>query len=121
MDNLGDFLIWTFEVFFLVLAFWIFIAIFADIFRRTDIHGAAKAAWIFAIFVLPFIGCLIYIIARPKITQADLQLLAQADAANAAVAKVSPADELVKLQQLRDAGTINQSDFDSLKAKTLAA
>ena len=44
MNNLGDFLIWTFEVFFLVLAFWVFIAIFSDIFHRTDIHGGAKAA-----------------------------------------------------------------------------
>ena len=121
MNSLGDFLIWTVEVFFLVLAFWIFMAIFADIFRRTDIHGIAKAGWILAIIVLPFIGCLIYIIARPKVTQADLQLLAQAEAASNAVAKVSKADELAKLQQLKDAGTINQADFDSLKAKTLAA
>jgi len=55
------------------------------------------------------------------VTQADLQLLAQAEAANNAVAKVSKADELAKLQQLKDAGTINQADFDSLKEKTLAA
>ena len=121
MNNLGDFLIWTVEVFFLVLAIWIFIAIFSDIFRRTDIHGGAKAAWVLAIFLLPFIGCLIYRIARPKVTPGDVQILAQADAANAAVAKVSKADELLKLQQLKDAGVINQADFESLKAKTLAA
>jgi hypothetical protein len=119
MDSLGDFLIWTIEVFFLVLAIWIFIAIFADIFRRTDLHGGAKAAWIFAIFILPFIGCLIYIIARPKVTEGDLLALTQADAAKAAVAKVSTADELTKLQQLKDAGTINQAQYESLKAKAL--
>ena len=39
MNNLGDFLIWSIEVFFLFLAIWVFIAIFSDIFRRTDIHG----------------------------------------------------------------------------------
>ena len=121
MNNLGDFLIWTLEVFFLVLAFWVFIAIFSDIFRRSDIHGGAKAAWILAIFVLPFIGCLIYIIARPKVTQADLQTMAQMDAANAAIAKVSTADELTKLQQLKASGMINQAEYDSLKMKTLAA
>jgi hypothetical protein len=121
MNSLGDFLIWTIEVFFLVLAIWIFIAVFSDIFRRTDIHGGAKAAWILAIFILPFIGCLIYMIARPKVTEGDLKILAQAEAANAAIAKVSTADELAKLQQLKDAGTISQADFDSLKAKTLAA
>ena len=121
MNSLSDFLIWTIEVFFLVLAIWIFIAIFSDIIRRTDIHGVAKAGWIMAIFILPFLGCLIYIIARPKVTQSDLQLMAQADAATAAVARVSKADELTKLQQLKDAGTISEADFNSLKAKTLAA
>ena len=30
------------------------------------------------------------------------------------------ADELAKLQQLKDAGTIDQAEYDSLKAKTLA-
>ena len=120
MNSLGDFLLWSIEVFFLILAIWIFIAIFSDIFRRTDIHGGAKAGWIFLIFILPFFGCLIYIIARPKVTPGDVQLMARADAANKAVAGVSTADELAKLQQLKDAGTINQAEYDQLKAKTLA-
>ena len=118
--NLGDFLLWTLEIFFLVLAIWVFIAIFADIFGRTDIHGGAKALWILLIFVLPFIGCLIYIIARPKVTAGDVQAMARAEAASAAVANVSTADELAKLQQLKDAGTISQAEYDSLKAKTIA-
>ena len=47
-------------------------------------------------------------------------MMARADAANKAVAGVSTADELAKLQQLKDAGTITQAEYDSLKAKTLA-
>jgi hypothetical protein len=120
MNNVGDFLIWTFEVFFLFLAIWVFIAIFSDIFRRTDIHGGSKALWILLIFVLPFVGCLIYIIARPKVTPGDVTMMVQAEAANKAVASVSTADELAKLQQLKDAGAISQAEYDSLKAKTLA-
>ena len=120
MNNLGDFLLWTIEVFFLFLAIWVFIAIFGDIFRRTDIHGGAKAGWILLIFILPFLGALIYIIARPKVTPGDVQMMAQADAANKAVAGVSTADELAKLQQLKDAGTITQAEYDSLKAKAIA-
>src|SRR5712691_2925904 len=114
MNSLGDFLLWTIEVFFLILAIWVFIAIFGDIFRRTDVHGGAKAGWILLIFILPFVGCLIYIIARPKVTPGDVQMMARSDAANAAVAGVSTADELGKLQQLKDAGTINQAEYDSL-------
>lgn len=121
MNNLGDFLLWTIEVFFLFLAIWIFIAIFSDIFRRTDIHGGVKAGWMILIFILPFIGCLIYIVARPKVTAQDVQMMARADAANQAVASVSTADELAKLQQLKDAGTISEAEYDQLKAKTIAS
>ena len=91
------------------MAIWIFIAIFGDIFRRTDIHGGAKAGWILLIFILPFLGCLIYMIARPKVTAGDVQAMTRAEAANKAVAGVSTADELAKLQQLKDAGTITAS------------
>ncbi len=102
------------------MAIWIFITIFADIFRRTDLSGVAKAGWILLLFILPFISALIYLIARPKVTAGDVQMMARADAANKAVAGVSTADEIAKLQQLKDAGTINQAEFDTLKAKTLA-
>ncbi len=106
--------------FFWFMAIWIFIAVFADIFRRNDIHGLAKAGWIILIFVVPLVGCLIYLIARPKVTAQDVQMMAQADAANKAVASVSTADEITKLQQLKDSGAISQAEFDTLKAKTLA-
>jgi hypothetical protein len=102
------------------MAIWIFIAIFGDIFRRNDLSGAAKAGWILLIFILPFLGCLIYIVARPKVTAQDVQMMARADAANQAVALVSTADELAKLQQLKESGAITAAEFDTLKAKTLA-
>lgn len=59
--------LWAMAAFtFWVLVIWIFIALFADIFRRKDLTGGAKAGWIFLIFILPLLGALIYIIARPK-------------------------------------------------------
>jgi hypothetical protein len=118
--QLGDAL-WTLvALFFWIMAIWIFIAIFGDIFRRTDLSGAAKAGWILLIFILPFLGCLIYIVARPKVTAQDVKMMAQADAATKAVAGVSTADELAKLQQLKDSGAITAAEFDTLKAKALA-
>ncbi len=93
--------------FFLIMAIFIFISIFMDIFRRDDIHGGMKALWILFIFILPFIGCLIYIVFRPKVTAQDVKQLAAADAANQAVSQVSTADELAKLAQLRDSGAIS--------------
>ena len=66
--GLGN-VIWAMIVFFFwVMFIWMFIAVFADIFRRDDISGGAKAGWILVIVILPFLGILIYVIARPRIT-----------------------------------------------------
>jgi hypothetical protein len=65
--DFGEILLGMVALFFLVVFLWIFIAIFADIFRRRDLGGWAKAGWILLIVVLPFLGCLIYVIARPPI------------------------------------------------------
>jgi hypothetical protein len=62
----GDFL-WAMLVFFFwVMVIWIFITVFVDIFRRPDLGGWGKAGWIVLIFIVPFLGALIYIIARPR-------------------------------------------------------
>ena len=59
-------LFWT-----LLIAAGIFLLIFfvlwcfVDNFRRRDHHGWAKAGWTVLIFVIPFIGAIIYIVARP--------------------------------------------------------
>jgi hypothetical protein len=113
--------IWAMVIFFFwVMAIWIFISCFMDIFRRNDIGGGMKAFWIFLMFIIPFLGCLIYLIARPKVTAQDVQMMTQAQAANQAAASVSTADELAKLGQLRDSGAITIPEYDALKAKLLA-
>ena len=56
---------WSMLVFFLWLA-WLLILfrVFADIFRRHDLSGFAKAAWCVFVIVLPFLGVLVYLIAE---------------------------------------------------------
>jgi hypothetical protein len=119
--QLGDVLVSMVAFFFWFMAIWIFISIFGDIFRRNDLSGGMKAVWVLALFVLPLLGALIYLAARPKVTAQDVQLMAQADAANKAIAGVSTADEIAKAQQLKDAGAISAAEFDALKAKALAS
>jgi len=114
-------IVWSMVIFFFwVMVIWIFIAIFGDLFRRTDLSGGAKALWILAIVILPFLGALIYIAMRPKVTAQDVQMMAQAEAAQQAVAQVSTADELAKLKQLKDAGAITDAEYESLKAKVMS-
>ncbi len=106
--------------FFWFMAIWIWITCLSDIFRRNDMSGGSKAIWIVAIIFLPLLGCLIYMIMRPKMTPQDVQMLAQSEAAMKAAGGVSTADELAKLTQLRDAGTITIPEYEALKAKLLA-
>jgi energy-coupling factor transporter transmembrane protein EcfT len=115
--NLGN-VLWTMLVlFFWVMAIWIFIAIFADIFRRNDLSGWAKAGWIFLIFIVPFLGALIYIIARPKMTAQDKEMIEQAQEAQRRIEGYSPADEIAKLAALRDKGEISADEYNDLKRK----
>jgi hypothetical protein len=118
--SLGEWLGAMVIFFFWVMAIWIFISIFMDIFRRDDMGGGMKAVWILVIFIIPLFGCLIYIIARPKVTAQDVKQLTAAEAAGKAVSQVSTADELAKLAQLRDSGAITIPEYDALKAKLLA-
>jgi uncharacterized membrane protein len=86
----GEFL-WTMLAFFFwFMLIWMFIAVFADIFRRRDLSGGAKAGWILLIFILPLFGILIYVIARPRMTEQDGEMAMSAAAAQGASGYSSP-------------------------------
>ena len=110
--------LWIVIVWFWAMVIWMFITVFADIFRRRDLSGVAKAFWIFLIFILPLIGILVYFIARPADATAeqDAELLA----ASRRAAGYSASAEIEKAQLLLTAGTITQAEFDELKARALS-
>jgi hypothetical protein len=118
---------WTILVFFAwVIWFWLLITVFADLFRRRDISGWGKAAWIVFVIVLPYLGVLVYLIAEhdgiAERSQKD-QLAAQGQFdsyVKSVAASADPAEQIAKGKQLLDSGTITQAEFDTLKAKALA-
>ena len=113
---------WSMMVFFFwVMAIWLFIALIGDVLRRDDLSGLGKAGWILFMIFLPFLGALIYIIARPKMTPQDVRMMTQSEAAYRAASGVSTADELSKLGELRAQGVINDQEYEDLKRRTLAA
>jgi hypothetical protein len=115
-------LLWSMVFFFFwFMAIWIFISLFADIFRRDDLSGGWKAIWLLFLIFLPFLGALIYIIARPKATPQDVRMMAQAEAASQAAGQVSTADQLAKLAQLRDSGAISVPEYEKLKAQIIGS
>jgi len=119
MSTFGD-IVWGMIVFFFwFMAIWIFITIFADIFRRRDLSGWGKAGWILLIFILPFLGALIYLIARPKMTAQDKEDMEKMQEAQRRIEGYSPADEIAKLSKLRDEGKITAEEYEELKRKAL--
>ena len=60
----GDAFLSLLWLFFLVIFFWLLITVFSDLFRDHDLSGWAKAAWILFVVILPFLGILVYLIAR---------------------------------------------------------
>jgi Short C-terminal domain/Phospholipase_D-nuclease N-terminal len=118
--SFGD-VFWAMVVFFFWFLFiWMFIAIFTDIFRRDDLSGWAKAGWIALVVILPFLGILIYVIVRPKMTEQDKRMIAMAQERERRMEGYSAADEIAKLARLRDEGKITAEEFETMKQRALA-
>jgi len=115
----GDVLWVMIEFFFIFLAIWIFIMVFSDIFRRRDLSGWAKAGWVILIFIVPFLGAIIYLIARPKMTEQDKEDLERMQQAQARMSGYSAADEVAKLATLRDEGKISAEEYEDAKRKAM--
>jgi len=112
--------LWTMLVFFFwFMAIWIFIIVFSDIFRLRDLSGAAKAGWIILIFLVPFLGAIIYMIARPRMTEQDKEDMERMQAAEMRVSGYSPADEVAKLSKLRDDGKITAEEYEEMKKRAM--
>ena len=118
---------WTMLVFFLwVIWFWLLITVFADIFRRHDISGWAKAGWTFFVIILPFLGVFVYLIAQSK-GMAERNMAAaqtaktETDEYIRSVAQSDPAEQIARAKELLDSGAISATEFDALKQKALTA
>jgi Short C-terminal domain/Phospholipase_D-nuclease N-terminal len=108
-----------------VLWIWIAIVAFGDLFRRRDISGWGKAAWIILIVLIPWIGVLAYLIVNHDGMAERSERQAQASRAQFdqyvrhAAGTSGPAGEIDTAKKLFDSGTITQAEFDAIKAKAL--
>jgi hypothetical protein len=123
--SLGELLLLTLEIFFFVVWIWILITILSDLFRDHELSGWAKAAWVLFLVFIPFLTALIYLIARGE-GMRDRTIKAQAEAKHhmdsyiQQQAHSTPADELHKLNELKEKGALSAEEFDKAKAKLLA-
>lgn len=120
-------LFWTMLWFFLWFA-WLMLLfrVFADIFRSKDMGGGAKTFWVIFVIVVPWLGILVYLIARGggmaerAIEQQKDMQAAQADyIKSVAGSGGSATDQIASAKSLLESGAITQAEFDTLKAKAL--
>ncbi|WP_306327186.1 SHOCT domain-containing protein [Streptomyces venezuelae] len=129
-------LFWTMLWFFLWIM-WLFLLfkVITDIFRDHSLNGWAKAGWLIFCIVLPYLGVLVYVIARGRSMgerdakqakeseaafQAYIRKAAGTPGAGGGAGGGSATDELARLAELKDKGAITPEEFEKAKAKVLA-
>ena len=123
--NFASFLWDVLVIFAFIIWFWLLIVVFGDIFRRRDISGWGKTAWIVLVILLPYFGVFIYLIAEHS-GMADRnmqQQQGQQAATDQYIRSVSgsggAASEIETAKNLLDSGAITQAEYDAIKAKAL--
>ncbi len=117
---------WTMLWFFLFFAWiWLLIIVFGDIFRSHDLSGWGKALWTIFVVLVPWLGVLVYLIARGgKMQDRAAKEAQQQDQAfrsyvQDVAAPTNSADQLTKLADLKASGAISDQEFQTAKAKLL--
>ncbi len=127
-SNFWDILLWTLWIWLVFAFFMVLFRVFGDLFSDTSVSGWGKFGWSVFIIFLPFLGLLVYIIARGEgMTQRQLAKMGEMQAAQAAYIRetagtgTSATDQIASAKSLLDSGAITQDEFAALKAKALAA
>ena len=124
-----DIFLTTLYFFLFIIWIWLLFMVFIDIFRSHDMGGWAKGLWVIFIIVMPYLGVLVYLIARGgKMHERDAhQAALQQKAFDQYVKQAagtpgeSSADQLHKLAGLKDQGILTDAEFEVEKAKILAS
>lgn len=125
--SFGEVLLWSFWFFIWIAALMVWFRCLFDLFGDHTLSGWGKAGWALLLILVPWVGALIYLIARGRsMTERQLSRAKEMQAAQeqyiqqVAGTSTTPADQIANAKALLDSGTIDQSEFDRLKAKALA-
>ena len=126
--NFWDILLWSFWFFIWIAALMVWFRCLFDLFGDHTLSGWGKAGWTVLLVFVPWLGALIYLIARGgSMNERSMAKLADAHAAQERYIKQvatspaqTPAEQISSAKALLDSGAITQAEFDALKAKALA-
>src|SRR5579871_443195 len=115
--SFGNFLLDVFSVFMFVLWFWLLIMVIGDLVRRHDISGFGKAIWVIILVIIPYFAVLFYLILQSRGMAERRAQRAREELRQ--VVGYSVADEIEKLERLKNAGTISAEEYDRLRARVM--
>ena len=116
----SNFLADVVSIFIFVLWFWLLITVIGDLFRRHDVSGWAKAIWVIAVIIFPYLGILIYLITQHRgMAERQSQRVQQAREEMRHLVGYSVADEIEKLGRLKNSGTISAEEYTRLRARAV--
>jgi hypothetical protein len=114
----ANFLVDVLVIFMFVLWFWLLLVVLGDLFRRQDISGWMKALLVVLLIVFPFVGMLGYLIIEgDRMAERSSQRAQQAHDELRRVVGFSVADEIEKLERLKNSGSITDGEFARLRAR----
>jgi hypothetical protein len=114
----ANFLVDVLVVFMFVVWFWLLLVVLSDLFRRQDISGWMKALLVVALIVFPLVGVLGYLIIEGDgMAERGSQRAQQARDELRRVVGFSVADEIEKLERLKNSGSITNGEFARLRAR----
>ena len=129
MEKVANF--WSF--FWLLVWGFVFISylmvlfqVVVDVFRDRSLSGAARAFWVVALIIVPFLTTVVYLITRGadmnkrQLADAEQSRAAADDYIRSVAGSTDPAEQIARAKGLLDSGAISADEFYALKAKALA-
>ena len=91
-----------------------------DLFRRGDVSGLGKTLWVIVLILFPYLGVFIYLISQGRgMAERNSQRTQQAREELRPVVGFSAADEIEKLERLKNSGTISNEEYSRLRARVV--
>ena len=114
----GNFIADAFTIFMFILWFWLLIVVSGDLFRRHDVSGFAKVLWVIAFVLFSYLGVFAYLLTQGRgMAERNRAQASEAREELRHIVGFSAADEIVKLDKLKAAGSITEQEYGRLRAK----
>jgi predicted membrane channel-forming protein YqfA (hemolysin III family) len=108
----------VFSIFLFVLWLWLLMTVFGDLFRRHDVSGIGKVAWVILLIVLPYIGIFAYLLTQGGgMAERNREQAERAQDQMRRAVGFSAADEIEKLDRLKANKSITDQEYARLKER----